>query len=292
LTELSFTPFFDWVQQELGECAMAIGRSSKAKSIAQSTIRAASFLFATQATEVLLTSAAAYLAALRGSTWSPTVEQEARCAVKCVSADHEFLVIDAGANVGSWLHSFWKQSSGKGRTYAFEPQPDAAAKIRQLNLLHCEVLQVALGEQPGKMTFFTSGDSDTMASLFERHDTYVRGRKYRELDVEVIRLDDFVLERKIDRIDFMKMDLEGGEFQALKGAAECMRSGILRALSFEFGISNVNSRVFFRDLYNLLTENHYEIFRVTPAGRLIPLKKYSEDDECFARTTTYLAKLR
>jgi hypothetical protein len=50
--------------------------------------------------------------------------------------------------------------------------------------------------------------------------------------------------------------------------------------------------VFFRDLYNLLTENHYEIFRVTPAGRLIPLKKYSEDDECFARTTTYLAKLR
>ena len=142
------------------------------------------------------------------------------------------------------------------------------------------------------MTFFTSGDSDTMASLFERHDTFVEDRKYRGMDVEVIRLDDFVLQREIDRIDFMKMDLEGGEFQALKGAAESMRSGILRALSFEFGISNVNSRVFFRDIYNLLTTNHYEISRVTPAGRLIPLKRYAEDDEYFARTTTYLAKRR
>jgi hypothetical protein len=69
-----------------------------------------------------------------------------------------------------------------------------------------------------------------------------------------------------------------------------MRSGVLRALSFEFGISNVNSRVFFRDIYNLLIANQYEVFRVTPAGRLIRLKNYSEDDEYFARTTTYLAK--
>jgi len=176
--------------------------------------------------------------------------------------------------------------------YAFEPQPGAAARIRQLKLDQCEILELALGEQPGKMAFFTSDETDTMASLFERHDTFVKDRKYRETVVEVIRLDDFAQEKKINRIDFMKMDLEGGEFEALKGATECMRSGILRALSFEFGISNVNSRVFFRDLYNLLVGNHYEIFRVTPAGRLIRLENYSEDHEYFARTTTYLAKRR
>jgi FkbM family methyltransferase len=269
---------------------MAIGRSSLAKSIAQSSLGAASFLLATQSTDTFLTGVCAYFAALRGSSWSPTVEQEARSAVKWISLDREFLVIDAGANVGSWLDSFRKQCSGKGRMYAFEPQPEAAAEISRLNLFQCEVLQVALGEQQGKMTFFTSGDRDTMASLFERHDTFVKGRKFHEMIVDVIRLDDFVAERKIDRIDFMKMDLEGGEFQALKGATECMRSGILRAFSFEFGISNVNSRVFFRDLYNLLVANHYEISRVTPAGRLIRLQNYSEDAEYFARTTTYLAK--
>jgi len=128
-----------------------------------------------------------------------------------------------------------------------------------------------------------------MGSLHKRHDTLVEGREYRGMEVKVLRLDDFIEQRKIGRIDFMKMDLEGGEFEALKGAATCMRTGVLKAFSFEFGISNVNARVFFRDIYHLLAENHYNLFRVTPAGRLIRLKTYSEDDEYFARTTTYLA---
>jgi hypothetical protein len=131
-----------------------------------------------------------------------------------------------------------------------------------------------------------------MASLFERHDTYAAGKEYNAFEVQVIRLDDFVAQRSIRQIDFMKMDLEGGEFQALQGATECIKSGILRAFSFEFGISNVNSRVFFRDIYDFLVANNYEISRITPARRLIPIGNYSEDHECFARNTTHLARKR
>ena len=215
---------------------------------------------------------------------------EARCAARCLRPDREFTVIDAGANVGSWLVSFRKYVKAKGCIYAFEPQPVAAAMIRELGLDGCEVLEAALGEHPGTRTFYTSGGTDTMGSLYERHDTFAEDRERRGTKVEVLRLDDFVKQRSIDRIDFMKMDLEGGEFEALKGAAECMRAGVLKAFAFEFGTSNVNSRVFFRDIFQLLAENQYNLSRVTPAGRLIPLKTYSEDHECFARTTTYLAR--
>jgi len=69
-----------------------------------------------------------------------------------------------------------------------------------------------------------------------------------------------------------------------------MRTGTLRAFSFEFGVSDVNARVFFLDLFNLLVENQYEIFRLTPAGRLIRIDSYSEDLEIFARTSTYFAR--
>jgi FkbM family methyltransferase len=269
---------------------MAIGQSSFAKSLAQSSVAAASFLFATQTTEFLLSAAGAYLAAIRGSGWSPSVDREARCAARYLRPDREFVVIDAGANVGNWLAAFRRHVTARGRMYAFEPQPCAAAKIRELGLDCCEVLEVALGEHSGARTFYTSHQTDTMGSLHKRHDTFVEGREYRGMEVEVLRLDDFIEQRKIDRIDFMKMDLEGGEFEALKGAAICMRTGVLKAFSFEFGISNVNSRVFFRDIYHLLAENRYNLFRITPAGRLIRLKTYSEDDECFARTTTYLAR--
>ncbi len=270
---------------------MAIGRRSLVKSLAQSSLEAASFLFASEGTELILQGAGAYLGAMRGNGWSPAVDQEARCAAKCLEPGQEFLVIDAGANVGSWLDSFRKHVTTNGRMYAFEPQPAAAAKIRELKLDRCKVVEAALGESAGTLTFYTSHQTDTMGSLYERHDTFVQGLKYRGTEVQVLRLDDFVREEGINRIDFMKMDLEGGEFSALKGAQECMRSGVLRAFSFEFGISNVNSRVFFRDIYNLVTEYRYQIFRITPAGRLIPLKTYSEDYETFARTTTYLARL-
>ena len=271
---------------------MPIGRSSLTKSLAQSSVQSASFLFATQTTELFLLAAGAYLSAMRGDGWSPPLDQEARCAARILTPGREFVVIDAGANIGSWLDSFMMHAAGSGRLYAFEPQPEAAARIRERNLKNCEVLEVALGEQPGKTIFYTSDETDTMGSLYERHDTYVRGRKYRGIEVNVLRLDDFVNERKIARIDFMKMDLEGGEFYALKGAAECMRDGVLQAFSFEFGISNVNSRVFFRDIYNLVREYRYDIFRVTPVGRLIHLKTYTEDYETFARTTTFIAKRR
>lgn len=272
---------------------MPIGRSSAGKRMAQSSIRACSRLLATPATEVLLSGAAAYINAICGLGWSPSLELEAKNAAAWIERGREYAVIDAGANIGSWTSLFRKHAADrKGTIYALEPQPAAAATIRALNLKCCEVVELALGEHPGRATFHTNGPLDTTGSLFDRRDTYGRGRTYNSFEVEVVRLDDFVQMRGIERIDFMKMDLEGAEHQALKGAAECLGSRRIRALSFEFGTSNVNARVFFREIYDLLADSGFAIFRVTPAGRLIPVSAYTEDYECFARTTTYFAQLK
>jgi FkbM family methyltransferase len=275
-----------------GLSLMSIGRGSAAKRLVQSSIRACSQLLATPATEVLLSGAAAYMNAICGLGWSPSLELEAKSAVVWIARGSDYTVIDAGANIGDWTSLFHKHAADRtGTIYALEPQPAAAARIRALNLKCCEVVELALGEHPGRATFHTSGPLDTTGSLFDRNDTYGRGRTYGSFEVEVVRIDDFVRMRGIERIDFMKMDLEGGEHQALKGAAECLRSRRIRALSFEFGTSNVNARVFFREIYDLLAGNGFAIFRVTPAGRLIPVSAYAEDYECFARTTTYFARI-
>jgi len=272
---------------------MPIGRGSAAKRLVQSSIRACSQLFAVPATEVLLSGAAAYVHAIRGLGWSPSLASEAKNAAAWIDRGREYVVVDAGANVGDWTSFFVEQVGDlEGTIYALEPQPAAAARIRALSLKQCEVLELALGEHPGKATFHTSGPLDTTGSLFDRRDTYGRDRTYDSFEVEVVRLDDFVQMRGIERIDFLKMDLEGAEYQVLKGAAECLRSRRIRALSLEFGTSNVNARVFFREIYELLAGSGFAIYRVTPAGRLIPVAAYAEDYECFARTTTYFARLK
>jgi hypothetical protein len=144
----------------------------------------------------------------------------------------------------------------------------------------------------GTRTFYTSDPTDSMGSLYERDDTVAHDHRaeYKSIEVEASRVDDFVKKHGINRIDFMKMDLEGAELEALRGATESMQTGLLRALSFEFGVSNVNSRTYFRDYFRLLSEYGYKLFRMTPAGYLIHVAEYSEDLEFFARTTTYFAK--
>ncbi len=42
------------------------------------------------------------------------------------------------------------------------------------------------------------------------------------VDVDIIRLDDWVHDHAINRVDFVKMDIEGGEFHALRGAQEML----------------------------------------------------------------------
>lgn len=272
---------------------MSIGSGSAAKRLVQSSIRACSLLLAAPATEVLFSGAAAYMNAVCGLGWSPSLELEAKGAVGWIERGKDYVVIDAGANVGSWTSYFLKYAADrKGMIYALEPQPAAAAAIRALNLRCCKVVELALGERPGRATFHSSGPLDSMGSLFDRRDSNVRGRSYDRFEVEVVRLDDFIQMHAIERVDFMKMDLEGAEHQALKGAAECLRARRIRALSFEFGTSNVNARVFFREIYDLLADSGFAVFRVTPAGRLMPVSAYTEDYECFARTTTYFARLK
>jgi hypothetical protein len=51
----------------------------------------------------------------------------------------------------------------------------------------------------------------------------------------------------------MKMDIEGHELFALRGAKRALARGVIRPLSFEFGTGNINSRTFFRDYWDLLT---------------------------------------
>src|SRR5690348_85892 len=64
---------------------MSIGSGSAVKRLVQSSIRASSQLFARPATEVLLSGAAAYINAICGLGWSPSLELEAKNAAAWIA---------------------------------------------------------------------------------------------------------------------------------------------------------------------------------------------------------------
>lgn len=102
-------------------------------------------------------------------------------------------------------------------------------------------------------------------------------------------IDEILMERGIELVDFAKMDLEGHELFALRGAAESLKHHRLRVLTFEFGTGNVNSRTFFRDFWGLLNGYGYRIERIYPGGKTAPVVEYYEDLEFFRGVTNYVA---
>jgi FkbM family methyltransferase len=130
------------------------------------------------------------------------------------------VVADVGANVG-WYSTLFAQLVGKsGHVYAFEPVPVTCARLEEnivLNGMQDRVTVVgkALGatQSAAEIHLFTDR-SAALASLSPLgSSTFTRVR------VEVTSLDQFVSENGIPRIDMVKCDVEGAEFDVLTGAS-------------------------------------------------------------------------
>jgi FkbM family methyltransferase len=122
---------------------------------------------------------------------------------------------DVGANAG-FYSLLAALRVGKGRVYAFEPLPANLVLLRKhlaLNRIHnVEVLELAISDAPGKASFVREA-TRAMGKLEAGGD----------LTVATSTLDKLIAEERIRAPDYIKMDIEGGEFRALVGATRCFR---------------------------------------------------------------------
>ncbi len=205
------------------------------------------------------------------------------------------VVFDVGANVGDYslcLRSFLPRAD----IYAFEP---AASVYQQLNE------NIAAAHAEGKIKACNFGFSDAertvefysytvdgnaasvLSSIDERLPTQVLDvRTQSSEQIQVRTIDHFCRAEGIDRIDFLKIDVEGHELSVLRGAQRMLTSGAISLIQFEFGPANIYSRTYFYDFWSLLS-GAYDLYRIVPKG-LAPVNYYGEHNEIFL-TTNYLA---
>jgi len=126
--------------------------------------------------------------------------------------------VDGGAHIGSWTIEMLKRFK---RVFAFEPSPETYLCLNK-NLpesaLHTAIpLRVALGERPGWATMAEDGKYSNGGNTGGR---YLSGQPDdMHGDVQVQVLDDFAIED----LDFLKLDVEGYELYALRGAEQTIR---------------------------------------------------------------------
>jgi FkbM family methyltransferase len=186
-----------------------------------------------------------------------------------------FVVIDVGANIGKYSNQI-KILSPDVEIYAFEPHPKTFVQLQSSAALHgYTALNSACGDIPGNLKLYDyagSQDGSQHASLYEDVIEKIHKSSSTFSDVQVIMLDNFIKERKINRIHLLKIDTEGNEMKVLMGAKEAISKRIIDIIHFEFNEMNVVSRVFFKDFYDFLDE--YIFYRMLPDG-LVPLERYN-----------------
>lgn len=232
----------------------------------------------------------AYMAMARGLGCGGNLSLETVCATSLVHSN-EPVLWDVGANQGLWSEMMQMHYKGKARIFLIEPAQFCLSRIAERNIIGSTCLPFAVGACEGKCELHSSHPGDTTASLYARRDTEFYGRDYCVQVVQTRQIDNLMKEQGVTKVDFLKMDIEGHELSALRGATEALAAGCIMALSFEFGSANKNSRTFFQDYWDFLTSYNFLLYRMLPSGALERIEHYREELEYFRRYSTYFASL-
>ena len=144
--------------------------------------------------------------------------------------EHEFgvkpgdVVLDCGANVGTFTrHALNARAE---RVIAIEPSPRNAYCLRQTFRKEIDegkvvIVEAAVWHEPGSMQMAVF-DNSALDSLVMR-ERAESSSKSTMIDVPLTTIDQLVTDLKLERVDFIKMDIEGAERNALRGASETVR---------------------------------------------------------------------
>lgn len=142
--------------------------------------------------------------------------------------------LDIGAHVGQYTLVGSERVGAAGEVHAFEPDPETfrwlCSNVERNDLGNVTTNQLALTAEPGTLQLFESAVND-VGSTSLREPRQFTGRVH---DVACVPLDDYLRSHGIERVDLIKMDVEGAEISVLQGAKRILSAPDVPILIVEF----------------------------------------------------------
>jgi FkbM family methyltransferase len=233
----------------------------------------------------LLDSSVRTLQAILGIGTASAVDSGEETSIRTCGPDA--VVFDVGANMGQFAHLVHTVLKPPYRLYCFEPSREAFLQLKQ-NASHATLSNIALGDVPGQRVLHSDRPGSGLASFTLRNLEHYGISFSCSETVEVDTLDRVCDAFGVSAIDLLKIDVEGHELDVLRGGSGLFNRHAIKAVQFEFGGCNIDTRTYFRDFFYFFKERGMMIHRITPSGHLLPIDRYREIDEQF-RTTNFLA---
>lgn len=173
------------------------------------------------------------------------------------------LAVDGGANLGDWsFHALelWPNCN----IHAFEVARQTAKRLGARAEQHPErgrltIHSVGLSDHVGGQTMYYFPDSSELTCDMPRHETLPSIPFLAEMTT----LSAICAEQGIEAIDFLKLDLEGGEYLALRGMQDVIKRGLVKCIQFEYGAFSIQTRFLLKDYFAMLGDLYW-------IGRIFP----------------------
>lgn len=165
-------------------------------------------------------------------------------------------VLDIGANIGVYTRRLAKLTGHTGEVYAFEPHPrnyELLSKFTR-HLPMIKTFHAAVSDREGILDLYVSDD------LNVDHRTYQTAEKRARQQVPCHSIDYYLSGKTVD---FVKMDIQGAEYRALRGMRETLNNNpriILLMELWPYGLKEAGSSS--EEVISFLRENKFILYLV------------------------------
>lgn len=196
------------------------------------------------------------------------------------------VVLDVGAHHGKWSEAVL--ASCDAQIHAFEASREAYSVLTAALGKSIILNWNAVTNRNADISFNVYRDDARLSSLHRRFsvEDSLLTRGYDTITVPGITLDSYWQNRS-EQIRFLKMDVEGAEYDALRGAARLLRRGQVDFLQFEYGGTFLDAGTTLRNTWAMLRRYGYRVLKLNK-GRFSELKSFSRRDEDY-EYSNYLA---
>lgn len=197
-------------------------------------------------------------------------------------------IFDVGANNGGYAKALSTLFGPQARIFSFEPSKKTFEQLLKTTegLANVFPKMIGFGHEEQHEFLYSDAEGSGLASVYKRRLDHFGIGMDRVEEIELTTIDRFCSDNGVDRIHFLKLDIEGHELSALKGADRMIQAGKIDLIQFEFGGCNIDSRTYLQDYFYLLQDN-YKLYRILKDG-IHELGVYKETYEIFI-TVNYLA---
>lgn len=184
-------------------------------------------------------------------------------------------VIDVGAADGTSCIHWMDKDPDNTTIWAFEPRPEAASAlfVNSKKFPNYHVVQKAVSDFTGKAKFNVSvqGECSSLNEFADELGTLWPGRDDLKVadtvEVDVIRLEDFVNEFKIEKIDLLHVDAQGNDLEVLMGLGEkvtIVGSGVIEMPRTHAVKLYKEQKYDMNDAIEFLNKNGFRIHSIKP----------------------------